>query len=134
MWSLLGFTTWTLLLILGVVLYRVGVVLSGKRPANGWQRGRPLEGPEFIQRMVDAHANCLENLPLFGAVILVAAVTGRGALTDPLAIWYLALRVGQSTVHLVGTSHWYVQIRFALFFPQLILLGWMMVRLAVFPG
>lgn len=128
--SLLGFTAWTLLLVLGVVLYRSVMVLVGRRRANAWSRTQPSQDPELLQRMSHAHANCLENLPLFAAVILTAAVTGKLALTDPLAGVYLALRIGQSAVHLTGTSHWQVSIRFAFFLPQLLILGWMVIRLA----
>jgi uncharacterized MAPEG superfamily protein len=130
LWSLLGFTAWTLLLVLGVVMYRSAMVLGGKRRANAWGRNQPAQDPEFLQRLAHAHANCLENLPLFGAVILVAGLTGKLGLTDPLAGWYLALRVCQSTVHLTGTSHWQVFIRFSFFLPQLLLLGLMMGRVA----
>jgi uncharacterized MAPEG superfamily protein len=128
--SLLGFTAWTLLLVLGVVLYRSTMVLVGRSRANAWSRTQPSQDPEILQRMSHAHANCLENLPLFAAVILTAAVTGKLAITDPLAGAYLVLRICQSTVHLTGTSHWQVFIRFSFFLPQLLILGWMVLRLA----
>jgi uncharacterized MAPEG superfamily protein len=128
--SLLGFTAWTLVLVLGVVLYRTALVQTGRRRANDWKRTKTSEDPEFIQRMAHAHANCLENLPLFAIVILVAGLTGQLGLTDPLAGWYLALRLGQSTTHLLGTSHWQVLVRFSFFFPQLLILGWLVVRLS----
>jgi uncharacterized MAPEG superfamily protein len=130
LWSLLGFAAWTLLLVLGVVMYRSAVVLAGKRRANAWGRNQPSQDPELLQRLSHAHANCLENLPVFAAVILVAGLTNKLELTDPLAGWYLALRIGQSMVHLTGTSHWQVLLRFSFFVPQLLLLGWMMARLA----
>jgi uncharacterized MAPEG superfamily protein len=130
LWSLLGFAAWTLLLVLGVVVYRSVVVMVGKRRANAWGRNQPSQDPELLQRLSHAHANCLENLPVFAAVILVAGLTNKLELTDPLAGWYLALRIGQSTVHVTGTSHWQVLIRFSFFVPQLVLLGWMMGRLA----
>lgn len=129
-WSLLGFTAWTLVLILAVVTYRSVLVLAGRRRANDWKRTQASEDPALIQRMTHAHANCLENLPLFAAVVLVAGLTGKLGLTDPLAGWYLALRLGQSTMHLLGTSQWHVLLRFSFFFPQLLLLGWMVARLA----
>ena len=128
--SLLGFTAWTLLLVLGVVTYRSGLVLAGRRRANDWQRAKPSEDPGFVQRLAHAHANCLENLPLFASVVLVASATGKLGITDPLAGWYLALRIGQSAVHLTGISHWQVFIRFSFFLPQLLILGWMVVRLS----
>lgn len=126
--SLLGFAAWTMVLVLGVVAYRSAVVLTGRRAANAWIRGQPTEDPPLLQRLMHAHANCLENLPLFAAVILVAALRGRLGMTDPLAGWYLALRICQSVVHLTGTSRVQVLIRFSLFLPQLLLLGWMMLR------
>jgi uncharacterized MAPEG superfamily protein len=130
LWSLLGFSAWTLLLVLGVAVYRSVMVLGGKRRANAWVRNQPSQDPEFLQRLSHAHANCLENLPLFAAVILVAGLTGKLELTDPLAGWYLALRICQSTVHLTGISSWQVLLRFSFFVPQLLLLGWMIGRLA----
>lgn len=130
LWSLLGFAAWTLLLVLGVVAYRSVMVLGGQRRANAWTRNQPAQDPEILQRLSHAHANCLENLPLFAAVILVAGLTGKLELTDPLAGWYLALRICQSTVHLTGISPWQVLIRFSFFVPQLLLLGWMIGRLA----
>lgn len=129
LWSLLGFTAWTLLLVLGVVAYRAGMVLGRKRRANAWVRNQPSQDPELLQRLAHAHANCLENLPLFAAVILVAGLTGKLGLTDPLAGWYLALRICQTTVHLTGTSALQVLLRFSFFVPQLLLLGWMLGRL-----
>lgn len=130
LWSLLGFAAWTLLLVLGLVSYRSAMVLSGKRRANAWGRHLPPQDPDLLLRLAHAHANCVENLPLLGAVILVAGLTGQFALTDPLAGPYLALRIGQSLVHLVGTSHLLVFLRFTFFLPQLALLAWMMGRLA----
>jgi uncharacterized MAPEG superfamily protein len=130
LWSLLGFAAWTLLLVLGVVTYRSVMVLGGKRRANAWGRNQPSQDPEILQRLSHAHANCLENLPVFAAVVLVAGLTDKLELTDPLSGWYLALRICQSTVHLTGTSHWQVFIRFSFFLPQLLLLGWMMGRVA----
>lgn len=128
--SLLGFTVWTLLLVLAVVSYRSMMVLSGRRPANDWHRARPSQqDPEFLQRLTHAHANCLENLPLFASVIIVAGLTGKLALTDPLAPWYLALRLAQTAVHLTGTSARLVTVRFSFFLPQLLILGWMVIRL-----
>jgi uncharacterized MAPEG superfamily protein len=130
LWSLLGFAAWTLALVLVVVLYRSVSVLTGRRRANAWNRAKPSEDPELLQRLVHAHANCLENLPLFASVILVAGLSGKLGVTDPLAGWYLALRIGQSAVHLTGTSAWQVLIRFSLFSLQLGILVWMGLRLA----
>jgi uncharacterized MAPEG superfamily protein len=130
LWCLLGFAAWTLLLLLGLISYRSAQVLAGKRRANTWGRHLPSQDPEAVQRLAHAHANCLENLPLFAAVVLVAGLTAQLPRVDSLAVPYLALRICQSTVHLIGTSHTLVFLRFSFFLPQVLLLLWMMGRLA----
>ena len=60
-----------------------------------------------------------------GAVGLAAVVSGNAAVTDPLAMLLLYLRVGQSVVHLISTSVAFVMIRATLFVGQvLIVLYW----------
>ena len=115
--ALLGLVSWTMLLLLMLGGYRGALVLSGKRAANQFNPDGSDVSP-FSNRLCRAHANCYENLPLFAAVILLAMVMGRGGVTDPLALWLLGARVGQSAIHLVSTSHYAVLIRFALFLSQ----------------
>jgi uncharacterized MAPEG superfamily protein len=75
----------------------------------------------FGARLTRAHANCYESLPIFASLILVALVTGNAGVTDPLALWALAARVGQSTTHLLSTSNPAVQVRFAFFVVQFVI-------------
>jgi uncharacterized MAPEG superfamily protein len=115
--ALVGFVAWTLLLAIWIVSQRSMLVLTGKRAANEFDpSGRDVS--QFGARLCRAHANCYENLPMFAALILLAMVTGNGAITDPLARWALVARVGQSTVHLISTSEIAVMIRVALFSTQ----------------
>ena len=75
--------------------------------------------------------NCLENLPLFGAVVLTAAVTGASSpLLDRLAQVFLLARVAQSTTHLISVSSQAVLVRFTFFLVQLGCLIGMGVRIA----
>ena len=68
--ALLGFAAWTLLLIAGVFLYRGMRFLTGT-PINHWPRGnKPADDAPFVKRLEDAHANCLENLPVFAVIVL----------------------------------------------------------------
>ena len=80
--ALLGFAAWTLLLIAGVFLYRGMRFLTGT-PINHWPRGnKPADDAPWVKRLEDAHANCLENLPVFAVIVLVAAalvLSSRGA-------------------------------------------------------
>jgi uncharacterized MAPEG superfamily protein len=72
-----------------------------------------------MQRLARAHANCIEGLPIFGGLMLVALVTGRAQVTDPLALWLLGARIVQSTIHLASLSNAAVTARFTAFAVQM---------------
>jgi uncharacterized MAPEG superfamily protein len=127
--TLLGFAAWTLLLIAGVFLYRGMRFLTGT-PINHWPRGnKPADDAPFVKRLDDAHANCLENLPVFAVIVLVAAALGRLADIQALAPWVLYARIGQSLAHLSGTGPVNVFVRASFWSAQLALFGWMLVKL-----
>jgi uncharacterized MAPEG superfamily protein len=115
---LLGFVTWTLVLLLGVGFTRVGAVLRGQKRANEFPSGVP-HGGDAYWRLNRAHMNCVENLPLFASVVLVATVAGvKVALLDTLARVYLAARIGQSVAHVSSGSAMAVNVRFTFFLVQ----------------
>lgn len=126
--ALVGFAAWTLLLVLLIGLYRVSLVMTGKRAPNQFDPGGADVG-EFSGRLCRAHANCYENLPIFGALIAVALVTGQTAATDGLAMWFLGARIGQSVVHIASTSNMAVNVRFVLFLAQWFIMVTMAFRL-----
>ena len=82
--TLTTFIAWALLLLVLMEVIRSQLVLSGKVPANGFTPDNAGLSP-FMQRLARAHANCVESLPVFGGLLLVAIVTERTAITDPLA-------------------------------------------------
>lgn len=125
MTALLLFTTWTLLLMFTYVGYRVVLVFAGKKRANAWTRGVQTDDPGFIVRASHAHVNCVENLPVFAAIVLAAYALNKSAVVDQVAIYYLAARVAQSLVHLISTSHWMVFLRGNLFIVQGVLCFYM---------
>jgi len=127
--ALLGYAAWTLLLLCGIAGLRTGLTVSGRRTANSFAVTGEDVSP-FSARLCRAHANCVENLPVFGALILVAIASGRADVTDPLAAWALLARVGQSTTHLVSTSERAVGVRFAFFLAQVLIQLWWVVALA----
>lgn len=127
--ALLGFTGWTMLLVAVVFAYR-GVRLLGGTPINSWGRGaKTTEDPAFMKRVEDAHANALENLPLFAAIVLSAAAMGKLDAVNMLAPYVLYARVGQSLVHLSGTNQLQVLVRATFWGAQLILFFVMLVKL-----
>ena len=122
--ALLGYVTWTFVLIIITAVLRTTLTMRGEREANQFSPTGEDVSP-FAQRLARAHANCFENLPMFAALVLLAMASGHGAITDGLAIWVLVARVGQSTVHLVSTSPQAVTVRFGFYIVQLVIqLGW----------
>lgn len=97
---LLGFAAWTIVLLLATIgVYRWIRILAGPGLARGFG-SEEVQGEDWYRRSVRAHANGIENLPVFGAIVLAlhAGAVG-GALVDGLAVTILAARIAQSSVH-----------------------------------
>jgi len=103
-WTLLGFTAWTLLLLAATVgVYRWGMILLRGARVGSFRSDR-LEGAPWYQRGTRAHANCIENLPVFGAIVFV-----------------IVARICQSLVHLSHEqTDAFVAVRFSFFSVQLV--------------
>lgn len=120
--ALLLFAVWTLILMFIYVFPRVALVLTMKKKANAWTRGQPTEDSPLLIRAQHAHMNCVENLPVYGAIVLAAAAMGRNEVVDGLlATAFIGLRIAQSVVHLISTSPGMVFLRANLFIPQILL-------------
>lgn len=129
--ALVGFITWSLLLLVLMEVIRSQLVLRGKVAADGITPDNAALSP-FMQRLARAHANCIEGLPIFGGLLLVATATGRTSITDPLAYLFLGCRLFQSLVHLCSVSSTAVRIRFTAFAVQMAIgLYWAVLLLAV---
>lgn len=124
------FAGWTILLVASLALYRgLFASRSGKALNTFVPDGSDVAG--FGQRLTRAHLNCLELLPVVGAVILSAAVAGRAEVTDPLAMPLLYARLGQSIVHLLSVSVPMVLVRATLLLVQLAILASWILRLVL---
>jgi len=117
-YALTGFIAWAMALLVIMEVIRSWLVLSKAVPANGFNPDNSNLSP-FMQRLARAHANCIEGLPLFGGLMLVAMVTGRTAVTDPLALVFLGARIVQSCIHLASLSPTAVTLRFSAFSVQM---------------
>lgn len=126
--ALLGYIGWTLLLLLVMETQRSALVLGGKRRSDSFRPDGSDASP-FAQRLLRAHANCLEGFPIFGGLMLLALVLQLTALTDPLAPWLLAARVAQSSVHLLSVSVMAINVRFTFFAVQMVIAAWWCVQL-----
>lgn len=116
--ALTGLIGWALALLILMEVIRSGLVVTGRVPANGFNPENSNLSP-FMQRLARAHANCLEGLPLFGGLMLVAAVSGKMNVTDPLAYLLFCARVVQSLIHLASLAPNAVTARFIAFSVQL---------------
>jgi len=126
-WMLLGFATWTALLLLFTIgIYRWSRIFSGRVAIRDFPADAA-GGEDWYRRATRAHANCIENLPVFGAIVFalhVGEVTG--SLVDGLSVIILVARVFQSMVHVCfvhtnAVASW----RFGFFFVQFIGFFWL---------
>ena len=99
-WMLVGFAAWTVLLLVATVgIYRWSRILTGRVPIRNF-RADQIEGKDWYKRAMRAHANCVENLPVFGAIVFGLHVGNvSGVLVNTLAVAILVARIMQSLVH-----------------------------------
>jgi uncharacterized MAPEG superfamily protein len=126
--ALTGFIPWALFLLIVMELIRTGLVASGKMSSNQFRPDNANLSP-FMQRLARAHANCVEGLPIFGGLMLVALVTSQTSVTDSLAYTLLAARVIQSSVHLTSLKVIAVNMRFFAFTVQMAIAAYWSVQL-----
>ena len=120
--ALLGFAVWTLLVLFGTVgVYRWSRILTGQVRISEWQADLP-QGSDWYQRAMRAHMNCVENVPVFAAIVLCATVTGADSrLLDLLAGAILARTcVRRRSISLLRLPMLAASVRFAFFFVQAI--------------
>jgi uncharacterized MAPEG superfamily protein len=131
-WVLLGFAGWTLIiLLLSVGVYRWSRILTGLQGISSFSPDGA-GGADWYKRATRAHANCIENLPVYGAIVLVARVAQvDDTLLDVLACTLLVARLIQSLVHIsfVQTDR-VVSVRFSFFFVQFLCMAWMAIHIA----
>jgi uncharacterized MAPEG superfamily protein len=124
---LVGFAAWTVLLLLTTVgVYRWSRILTGHVPIRSF-RADQIEGADWYKRAMRAHANCVENLPVFGAVVFGVYVGNvAGALVNAPAVAVLVARIMQSLVHVCFVqTNAVAAVRFGFFFVQIVSFLWL---------
>ena len=116
--TLTGFVAWSLFLLVLMEIIRSKLVITKAVKANGFNPENSNLSP-FMQRLARAHANCIEGLPIFGGLMLIAVVASKTSITDPLAYIFLFARILQSVIHLISISALAVTFRFSAFAVQL---------------
>ena len=119
---LLGFAGWTVALLASTIgIYRWALIFAGRAAVNGFPADAP-EGADWYKRAMRAHANCIENLPVFAAIVIALHVSGAGgAAADFASIAILAARIMQSLVHVcLPQTSAVVTVRFSFLMVQLV--------------
>jgi uncharacterized MAPEG superfamily protein len=132
-WVLLGFAGWTLLVLFFTVgIYRWSRILTRRADLVDFPGDVP-HGQAWYRRAMRAHANCVENLPVYGAIVVAMLAAGaHGPLLDGLAIVLLAARVMQTCVHVTfEETNLTVGIRFTFFLTQVACMFGMGISVAV---
>lgn len=120
---LLAFAVWTLgLLAFTVGIYRWNLILRGSRDIHSFRADASEDSPDWYRRATRAHLNCVENLPVFGAIVGVASFAGlQSRPFDVLACIVVAARLAQSLTHVsFPISARSVSVRFTFFSFQLV--------------
>lgn len=122
LWVLLGFAGWTLAVLLSTIgVYRWSRILTGRAKLNEFPADIP-HGDDWYRRAMRAHANCLENLPIYTAIVVIIIATDlQSSILDRLAILLLIARIMQTIIHIgLKQSSVVVGIRFFFFFAQIV--------------
>lgn len=112
-----AFISWALALLILMEILRTKLVLAKKAVVTSFVPDNSNLSP-FMQRLARAHANCIEGIPVFGGLMLVAIATDRTSVTNSLALVLLAARITQSLIHLSSSSSTAINLRFLAFAVQ----------------
>lgn len=104
-WMLLGFALWTLLLMITAIGgYRWSLILTNRAEIKDFRADR-IEGDDWYRRAMRAHANCVENLPVFAVIVFALYAAGVSTpATDAMATTVLVARIPHSIVHVAFTQ------------------------------
>ena len=122
----LAFAMWTIaVLTFTIGVQRWSLILSGKAELKSFPGDQP-HGSAFYRRATRAHANCIENLPVFAAIVIAAQASGAHSPTlDALAAAAVVARVLQTSTHLISGSNAAIGVRFSFLSVQLVAFFWM---------
>jgi uncharacterized MAPEG superfamily protein len=120
--AVLLYAAWTLLLPIVYAGFRAPMIISGRKRADHWERGKPVDDPPILVRAKGVHLNCMENFPIFAAVVCIAALLGKSAVVDSMAAYVLYARLAQGVVHLSGTSLPLIALRGLFYAVQVVLI------------
>lgn len=104
-----------------LVLLAFAVWIAGRASIAEW-RADVTQGSDWHQRALRAHMNCIENFPVYAAIVVALLAAGlQSPVIDRLALIMLMARMGQTVTHIsLPPSNTAASLRFSLFFVQLV--------------
>lgn len=132
LWTVIAFASWTLsVLMFGVGTRRWYLILSHRAALTSFPADMA-HGNTAYRRAMRAHANCVENLPVYAAIVLSAEAARLVPLhMDTLALAVIACRITQSCIHmLLPETNSTIAVRFSFFFAQVAAMIWMIISIA----
>jgi uncharacterized MAPEG superfamily protein len=109
------------ILAVGVGARRWSLILTGQAALTHFPADTPHGSPAY-RRAMRVHANCVENLPVFASIVLVATVTHLDSpVMGQLAALTLSARILQTAVHMLLTETGRtIAVRFIFFLLQVL--------------
>jgi uncharacterized MAPEG superfamily protein len=115
---LAAFAGWAVLLVTAIGASRVFQVMTGRKKSNEFPSGTQ-HGGDVYWRLNRAHVNTVENLPIFGALVICGVLLRvDSSLFQTLPLVVIGARVVQSLVHISSGSVTAVNVRFTAFLTQ----------------
>ncbi len=131
--ALTGFAGWTLVLSFILLNMRAYYTfLSSNKVALNNFHPVGSNTPGFGQRPTRAQLHCLEMLPVFCALVIVAALSKQLDMMNSTVIYLLYARIAQSVIHMISTniiavilraSFWSIQLALLLFYSYQLLVN-----------
>ncbi|MEQ1863152.1 MAG: MAPEG family protein [Micropepsaceae bacterium] len=112
------FAVWGMVLVASIGAWRLVLVLTAGKRAGDFTAGAK-HGSDAYWRLNRAHMNTVENLPIFGVLVLSGAYLQVQDLAfQLLPSLVLYARIAQSTIHLASGSAVAVTLRFTAYLVQ----------------
>lgn len=123
--ALVLYALWAMALVVGIALWRIAMVAKDGADPTTFPAGQK-HGPDQYWRLNRAHLNTVENLPIFGAIILAGALAGHSTgMFGTLAVVTVSARIVQSLLHISSNAPMVVNLRFASLLVQIVCQVWM---------
>lgn len=118
--ALILFAVWAMLLVITIGVWRFTQFLTGTVPKGGFNPGTQ-HGSDAYWRVNRAHLNAIENLPIFGAIVLGGVYLNvQEPLFQTLANVVLGARIVQSLIHISSGAQLMILLRFTFYLIQVL--------------